>query len=75
MAKSYRIEICVEIEDHDALRAEAFKIAKAAGISEDEFTFYEKQGSAPEFYLGWLFDHASPLHAGVQIQQTDVVEN
>jgi len=71
---AYIVTIECDVTDPAALEREAGRLAGAAGLTESEFNHYrDDEGGDPlAYFLGWLFDHGSPLEHGVQIEQSDV---
>jgi hypothetical protein len=70
---AYIVTIECDVTDPAALEREARRLAGTAGLTESEFDDYRQEGCDPlAYFLGWLFDHGSPLAHGVQIEQTDV---
>lgn len=73
----YTVSIQCDVTDAAALEREARRLAKASGLTDQDFDYFLKTDYTDpiSYCLGWLFDHGSPLAHGVQIEQTDVDAN
>lgn len=75
MSATYQVKIDVMVENEAELRAYAWKRAKEAGISADEFKHYEAMEYTDKFafYLTWAFDNGTPAACGFSIDTSETI--